>query len=474
MGYRSFEADFPGQIFQFDISGVKERWVDVKTRSIHKVSVLDVSPNHPNRRKDRVPLWKFTITDDKSRKRFVRFVACQKPNTVHVVDFLKAAFIRLGLPLYLYTDNDAIIVNKRMLRGARFINEAFRDHGGFEMTQHLPGRPQATGKVERAHQAVEEFEKLIGVSDKFGSRPTVEALNRFADWICHNYNNRVCRATGVAPNIAFRATTNPIRRIDPQAFDAAFKARDLVCTVRPDVTIAVDGVKYQLSRRDKDPFGELAVTGQKVNVYWLDDENFFACVTPAGDEYVVEKIVARADAAFEYKALPETRGEKTKKLLKQSQQERIAAIDAETRAIANGRLSDSLSEIPIPKIIVPGIDTEIVETERDEKILDFPQRVETGDTDRLHDLTHHLANDAPDYSRKLDLFAALELLQAEEKAPAAPCDQCRSGIPNCCDLTEIKAWLRDIFAEAELITEADLTAAFENRHAPAARRLAAG
>ena len=177
---------------------------------------------------DRIPLWKFTVVDDKSRKKFIRFVACPKPNTVHVVDFLREAFLRLGLPVMLYTDNDSVIVNKRTLRGARFLDEAFKDSGGFELLRHLPGNPQATGKVERAHRIVEEYEKLIGVKIEFGNQPHIDALNRFADWIAARYNSRPAfgdAASRLTPPFARRR--NPFRQIDPAQFDAAFKARDL-------------------------------------------------------------------------------------------------------------------------------------------------------------------------------------------------------------------------------------------------------
>ena len=82
-------------------------------------------------------------------------------------------------------------------------------------------------------------------------------------------------------------------------------------------------VRYQLSRREADPFNMLAETGQRLEVYWLDEEGFFACVTPAGEEYIVEKIPARADLALEYRNLPETRAERTRKELQRSQKERI-------------------------------------------------------------------------------------------------------------------------------------------------------
>ncbi|MCC6328952.1 MAG: transposase family protein [Acidobacteria bacterium] len=455
MTYRPFEAEFPGQVYQFDISGVKERWMDIKTRRVFKAGVLDVSKNHPNRRMDRVPVWKFSLIDDKSRKKFIRFVACQKANTVHVVDFLREAFGTLGLPFILYTDNDSIIVNKRTRRGADFLNQAFADSGGFRMLQHEPGRPQATGKVERMHQSIEEYEKLIGIKVEFGNAPTIEKLNTLADLICQRDNSRTHRSTGIAPNVAFRATTNPFRKIDPDQFDAAFKARDLLLRIHPDITISVDGVRYQLSRKAEFPFQELAVARQKIEVYWVDDDDFFACVTPAGDQYTIQKVVAVADTVGVQKSLPETRGKTTRKALKASQKERVAALKAETRAAGS---------VPL---IVPGLDTEIAEAERGEKILDFPRRIETGDTDRLNELTHFLSEPgaaaAGLLDRSIDLFDALELLQRDGRAPSEP----------CAELTEIKSRLVEIFAGETFITEADLETAFNNPKPAADQRLAA-
>jgi hypothetical protein len=526
--HRTFEAEFPGQIFQFDISGVKERWVDIKTRSIHKVSVLEVSKNHANRRMDRVPLWKFTVVDDKSRKKFLRFVACPKPNTVHVVDFLREAFLRLGLPVMLYTDNDSVIVNKRTLRGARFLDAAFKDSGGFELLRHLPGNPQATGKVERAHRIVEEYEKLIGVKIEFGSQPHIDALNRFADWIAARYNSRPHSVTRISPDAAFRATTNPFRMIDPAQFDAAFKARDLSCKVARDVTIMVDSVRYQLSRREADPFNFLAETGQRLEVYWLDEEEFFACVTPAGEEYIVEKIPARADLALDYRNLPETRSERTRKELQRSQKERIRNmkedgagcvsphvskgellnVDIEIPSIQNPKSkiqnrsgsppyeggvaavsadgvvlsSDPKSQIPNPKLRVPGLDT----LEHPSNVTEFPRRIDEGDRALLDELTHHAAaaslpagrkskvqspmseespaldigpwtldtlNPANSANSQLDLFDALDLLQREGLAPDRPGP----------GLARIKERLKLIFEGRETITGAELRDGLKKR-----------
>jgi hypothetical protein len=460
--HRTFEADFPGQIFQFDISGVKERWVDIRTRAIHKVSVLEVSKNHQNRRLDRVPLWKFTVVDDKSRKKFIRFVACPNPNTVHVVDFLREAFLRMGLPVMLYTDNDSVIVNKRTLRGARFLNEAFKASGGFELLRHLPGNPQATGKVERAHRIVEEYEKLIGIKIEFGNQPRLDALNRFADWIAARYNARPHSVTGVSPDVAFRATTNPFRQIDPAQFDAAFKARDLLLRVGRDVTITVDGVRYQLSRRDADPFNLLAETGQKLEVYWLDEEEFFACVTPSGEEYVVEKIVARADKALDYRALPETQAEKTRKELQRSQKERIKMMRSSPESRVVSREEGTTSSPPklggvarkgrgglsSDSLRIPGLDTD-----HHSNVTEFPRPVEPGDRALLDQLTHRKRAEHP-----LDLFDALDLLQREGLAPSVPGEA----------LSEVKTRLRKTFAGRETILEKELREGLDGKKLRAA------
>jgi hypothetical protein len=525
--HRAFEAEFPGQIFQFDISGVKERWVDIKTRAIHKVSVLEVSKNHASRRLDRVPLWKFTLVDDCSRKKFVRFVACPKPNTVHVVDFLREAFIRMGLPVMLYTDNDSAIVNKRTLRGARFLGEAYRASGGFELLRHMPGNPRATGKVERAHRIVEEYEKLIGIKIEFGNQPHIDALNRFADWIAARYNSRPHSVTGISPDVAFRAATNPFRRIDPAQFDAAFKARDLTCKVGRDVTITVDGVKYQLSRRDADPFNLMAETAQRLEVYWLDEEEFFACVTPAGEEYVVEKIRARADKALEYRSVPETKAERTRKELRRSQKERIKQIkesaaentptwssaDATTGAQASsppesggvarkgrggvpamnakrsknsdkrqvGRSSAAAppavrkgSALPVgPCLIeggsasahirIPGLDTTVPES--CSNVTEFPRPTDDGDRALLDELTHHVAPASLPAVRGASLPASFAGDCQLDLFDALDLLQ-REGLAPAVpgpELTDVKARLKEIFAGRETIGESELRAGLKKR-----------
>ncbi|HRA41967.1 MAG TPA: hypothetical protein PK108_15610, partial [Pyrinomonadaceae bacterium] len=119
--HRRFEASAPGEMFQFDISGVKERWYDHQTRRIISVSPLEVSKNHENEKASRTRVWRFALVDDYSRRCFVRYVGVAKPNSSHVVDFLLQAYAEMGVPLRLYTDNDKIIKFGRNARTTQIL-----------------------------------------------------------------------------------------------------------------------------------------------------------------------------------------------------------------------------------------------------------------------------------------------------------------------------------------------------------------
>ncbi len=133
-----------------------------------------------------MPLWKFTLVDDHSRYLFVRLIACPHANSIHVIEFLLEAFRHMGIPRMLYTDNDSVIVSKRMQRAASILDRAFAESGGFKLEQHRAGNPQATGKVERAHQIVEKYEKVFGLSDE---PPTLADINRFCEGLCLRKNS---------------------------------------------------------------------------------------------------------------------------------------------------------------------------------------------------------------------------------------------------------------------------------------------
>lgn len=429
--YKEFEAEFPLQIFQFDISGVKERWMDIKTRRILRVPASEVNANHANRRSDRIPLWKMNGKDDCSRFTVYEYIAAPKANSVHYINYLRNTFAKIGLPYQIYTDNDSILTSKRIQRGADILDKMFAAIGGFKLIQHAPGNPQATGKIERGHQVVEAYEKLIGVKIEYGDVPTLDELQIFAANVCAKYNSRRHRTTGIEPRLRLRQTTAPKRIITTEQFDAAFLSRELTLLLQADVTVVIDGVKYQLPRDDQKPFVSLAaLKGVKLTVFYLENADFLIVITPNGDEFTVAKIEAKIQIGRLDEPMPESASAANQRALKAS------AAERKTRLKAEGK-----------KLVVPHFDTDF----QAGNVSIFPQATEGGDVAVLDELTHNIRQIAED-SRRLDYYAALDNLQEREIITKPPF---------AADIV----WLKSLFTETETITEADLDAALTTRNA---------
>lgn len=332
--FRSWEAKAPLERFQFDISGLKQRWwYDISNRRILRVNELQVSGNHPNENRNRVQVWSFHLVDDYSRFRYVRFVAVDKPNSGHVIDFLLECFRNLGIPLALYTDNDPIIVCKRMRRAASILDRAFAESGGFKLEQHTPGRPQATGKVEAGHRICEKFWNLIGLKRV---TPDLKTLNKLAANVCDGDSRVPSRATGIAPLLRFNQGHQAIRIPPPALLDSAFKATPYRLSVAGNLTIRVEGATYQLPRAANlrhngqnvpNPF--LGLAGRrgdafKIDVVWPPAADYFVCIVD-GRQYEFDRVLATPDAAGEFRAMPESIGQQTEKIIRASARARRAA-----------------------------------------------------------------------------------------------------------------------------------------------------
>lgn len=427
--YRRWEASAPGELFQFDISGVKERWFDRQTRSILKVTPLEVSKNHANDDPNRCPIWKFVLLDDYSRMTFIRFYAVSKPNSTDIADFLMNAFRTLGVPQALYTDNDKVIISKMMRRAERILNDAFAESGGFKLTQHLPGNAQASGKVERTHQIFESFEKLIGVK-KY--TPSLEDLNLFTERACHflNYDKKHT-STRQIPVVRWQSISHTLRIPTDAALDAAFKCKEFVRTINADLSISVDGSSYQIPREA--PFIDWIT--KKILVLWpAADADWISICNPADLHYsdvwfTLDRKHATTDAAGDFKAVADNKQQQAIKRLKQQAKERRAAIES-----------------PDQDIITPGFDTPL-STQLNQPI-SFPKP-------RLELTQEQLAAVAPGAvasQSNLTYWAAFDLLREEELLEASEQD---------------KDWLRSIFGDRDAIAEADLRTALTNRHRPA-------
>ena len=337
-----FEAKTPGEYFQFDISGLKTRWLDLKSRRIVKVSSLDVSTNHPNTDPNRVRVWRFVLKDDFSRRCFVRYVGVDKPSSSHVFDFLLQAYAEMGVPLRLYTDNDRVIKSKRNQRASAILHRALEDQGGYESVYHMPGNSRATGKVERHHQITEQDEKIMGVYIAEGRALTVETLNTtFAIAHQNSENNRVHSETGAKPMERWLNKLSVVRSLDYNLLKAAFLVDEFEVKIRGDLTIRVKNETYQLPTGNQYPFGQWI--NQKVSVAFPDDFDYFTLIGLDGLDYDIVKEIASPVAAGEYRAVADTR----------SQTLRNKVIDA---AKADAK---RIKQLPVEqKPIIPFFDTD--------------------------------------------------------------------------------------------------------------------
>lgn len=324
--FRRFEANAPGDVFQFDISGAKERWFDTKTRRIVSVSTLEVSKNHENENKNRTRVWRFVLTDDHSRRRFIRFVPVDKPNSSHVVAFLMQAYQEFGVPKILYTDNDAVIKYGRNQRSAQILDKALAEIGGYKLVQHLPGNSRATGKVENAHQWVEKLEKMLGLFLAEGRELTMDELNHFAVQMCREWDHRVHRQTNETPIDRWNAQRHLVRTVDAKLLKSAFLVDEFEVIIQGDLTFRHKGIVYQLPTDEE--FHNLVnrqSKQNKVKIIFPDDADFYTLVDFDDNEYDIVKVIASADTFGEFKSTADDIAERTRKELKKFAKENAKA-----------------------------------------------------------------------------------------------------------------------------------------------------
>lgn len=400
--HRRFEAAAPGEMFQFDISGLKERWYDHETRRIINVSQLEVSKNHENAKASRTKVWRFALIDDYSRRCFIRYVGVAKPSSSHVVDFLLQAYAELGVPKVLYTDNDQIIKFGRNRRATEILNKALTDQGGYQNVFHLPGNSRATGKVERLHQTVERCEKAIGMYLQERGALSLEELNRdLAPRIEQHINTRVHGETGMAPAARWESAFSVIRRVKYDDLRAAFMADEHTATIKGDLSFRLNGETYQLPTSELYPFASWI--RQKVTVVFHDDLDHYTVLGLDGIEYDIVKDTQRPDVAGDFK--------NTASSAEQLRREAKALAKEDAKRIKAGR---EVAPIPI-------FDTELAPAAEETNVSRFPKPETAVDPAKVHEAAPGRVGAA--YAGvSLDYWTAYELLR-NEFAGAAECKE---------------------------------------------------
>jgi hypothetical protein len=157
-------------------------------------------------------------------------------NVDTLIEALRAAFYKRGVPACLYVDNGSIYTSKE-------INQICARVGC--LLAHAPVRDGAAkGKVERFFRGVRE-QFLVRQLDL----TSLETLNRqFTAWVEEDYNARVHSVLGISPLDRFALDRNRVRFLPPnEANDELFFVEE-ERSVRADNTFSFKSLRWEAPR----------------------------------------------------------------------------------------------------------------------------------------------------------------------------------------------------------------------------------
>lgn len=317
--FRLWEAAAPGEIYQIDVTALKVRWEDEKTRRILRIEGVD--KNHPNLDDDKIRVWQIMAVDDHSRRRFLRYVATTHITSRDMVEFCIELFTFWGVPKVIYSDNGAEFKGY-FIRAEKILKAILEADGGFEHKRHLPGNSQASGKVENAHKWAEKMDKYVGLAVSEGQGVTIDDLNPFADDVCKYYNARVQRSTMQTPDARWFSTRIVVRTLPSEIIESALLADEFETTLDASLTFAHKGIVYKVP--GKQPF--VNFIGSKINVVVPINIDLILLTLPDKSEHEIEKVIATADVAGDYKSHAESVAQDIKKRLKATRKAAIKEI----------------------------------------------------------------------------------------------------------------------------------------------------
>lgn len=327
VAYRRWQAEFPGQIFQVDVTALKERWIDLKTRKILRISEADINTNHPNDNPNLVPIWQIMLSDDFSRRRYLKYVHTNKITSDDIVQFLVEAFHELGVPHVLYTDN-GMEFRGRHTQAQKMLDKITEDDGGYKHWTHKPYNAKATGKVEVAHQFVEKMNKLLGTAIREGRTITMDLLQNFAVQICKYYNEvRVHRATGQTPMNRWFSRRAVIRKLPAEIIESALLSDVFDSRLNEGMFIERKGSMYKVPATK--PFVDFIT--KKVKVVVPPNIDYIIIGLPTADkqvfdEHIIPKVAAVPDVAGEFKRPAESTAQQLTKRIRETRQQGIKEI----------------------------------------------------------------------------------------------------------------------------------------------------
>ncbi|MFQ5627888.1 MAG: hypothetical protein ACE5I1_03940 [bacterium] len=260
--YQNFQAPFPNHTHQIDATVSQQFYITEDFRIEYDGLLKEYYAKKKGRQKDKRMLYLLLLIDDHSRATYGEFSASN--HTFSWMNFLYNAwkikedaggFPFHGLPKFIYTDQDPIFKSKKFQKTMQILL------GKKRVIMHEPGNPRAKGKVERAFQVMQEFEKVT----KGCKWQSLEEANADLFDYLYKVNNRVHSRTKMAP---FESWINiPAERLLAVPDEEIFRILHMDAdwrNINKNMTISLNGQLWQLPWRK--PFIEHP--NEKVEIYW--------------------------------------------------------------------------------------------------------------------------------------------------------------------------------------------------------------
>jgi hypothetical protein len=238
-----------------------------------------------------------------------------------------------------------------------------KDLGGYRHLTHMPGNSQASGKVEVAHRWAEKADRFVGLAVTEGQIVTIEDLNVFADRAARDYNHKVHRGINERPMDRWFSKRVVVRTIDPEIIESALLSDQFESVLDASMTVSHKGKIYKVP-------GELPFVnyiGQKVKIVVPPSIDLILLALPDGSEYEIQKILATADKAGDFKSTVQSTAEDLTKRLKASRKEEVKAIREKKR------LTGQIAPVPHYNVEMPQPATNVAHFPHEEKIVTFDE-----------------------------------------------------------------------------------------------------
>lgn len=179
--------------------------------------------------------YMIALIDDASRM-IVHLDLYLNDNTVNLMDTMKSAITKYGVPEMFRFDNGSNYRNHQIKMIAARINST--------ISYCKPRAPQAKSKIERVFRTIkDQFFAQINVKDYTNN---LAGLKHDLSQFINDYNNKIHSSlNGLTPHQRFFQESNLIKRLDDDVIDNTFLF-EVERTVSADSVIKIDNREYEI------------------------------------------------------------------------------------------------------------------------------------------------------------------------------------------------------------------------------------